>query len=282
MKKETSILLTAGEYIGNEQRFFCTHKTINGEFRPHWHEFLEIELVIGGEGVQTLNGRKYPLKAGCAYLLSPLDFHSVAVMKDLELYNLMFDESLLSDELIAAVYASGGSLVYLSPQEFAELHDLCRLIETEYARQEVYREDILGHLLAVFVSRMLRRLEKNEQQEMVTGDIQKAVSYMQRHFKDAPSLADIAAVANLHPGYFSRKFRAETGRTYAAYLTELRIAYAKRLLSADVFSVTEVCFASGFSSLSNFMKVFKAQTGMSPLRYTAMARETINTKKETV
>ena len=172
--------------------------------------------------------------------------------------------------------------MYLSPEEFAELHALCRLIEAEYTRREAYREDILGHLLSAFVSRMLRRLAKTEQEETVTGDIQRAVAYMQRHFKDTPSLTDIAAVANLHPGYFSRKFCTKTGRTYTAYLTELKIAYAKRLLSADVFSVTEVCFASGFSSLSNFMKVFKAQTGMSPLRYAAMARETINTKKETV
>ena len=267
MKRETSVLLTAGEYIGEEQRFSCIHKTMSDRFAPHWHEFLEIELVVGGSGTQTLNGQDYPLCAGCVYLLSPLDFHSVTGSEDLELYNLMFEESLLPSALVSAVYAGGGSVLYLSEQEFTELVDLCRLMDAEYARRETYREEILAHLLAVFVSRILRRLPQTGKPEAATGDIQNAVAYIQRHFKDTPTLADTAATVDLHPGYFSRKFRTETGRTYTAYLTDLKVSYAKRLLRAGVFSVTEVCFASGFSSLSNFMKVFKSQTGMSPLQY---------------
>lgn len=268
MKRETSVLLTAGEYIGEEQHFSCIHKTVGGRFAPHWHEFLEIELVVGGSGTQTLNGQDYPLCAGCVYLLSPLDFHSVTGSEDLELYNLMFEESLLPSALVSAVYAGGGSVLYLSEQEFTELVDLCRLMRAEYDRKEVYREDILVHLLSVFVSRILRRLPPAENSERIgRGDIQNAVAYMQRHFKDNPTLADTATAVNLNAGYFSQKFRAETGRTYTAYLTDLKIAYAKRLLKADVFSVTEVCFASGFSSLSNFLKVFKTQTGVSPLQY---------------
>ena len=50
--------------------------------------------------------------------------------------------------------------------------------------------------------------------------------------------------------------------------------FAKNLL-INGMKVTEACFESGFESLSNFLKVFKAQTGQSPKEYQKKKKETI-------
>ena len=159
-------------------------------------------------------------------------------------------------------------LLQFPPQEFEEIVSLCRLLETEYGKREQYREDILKNLLECLVALVLRKLPPTEQTETAeTGDIKRAVLYIQRHFKESPALSEVAKTVNLHPNYFSQKFREETGESFTAYITEQKISYAKKLLLCSDLTVTEICFASGFCSLSNFMKVFKKAVGVPPLQY---------------
>ena len=97
--------------------------------------------------------------------------------------------------------------------------------------------------------------------------IQKAILYLKLHFNENPSLKEIASVVNLSPNYFSETFHQNTGQTYIEYLTNLKISYAKKLLLSTNLSVTEICLASGFNTLSHFLKCFKTYTGISPKAY---------------
>ncbi|MBP3381035.1 MAG: helix-turn-helix domain-containing protein [Clostridia bacterium] len=268
MKREEAKLLVAEEFIGATESFSCECRKCIYNFDLHWHDFCEIEVVTSGTGTQILNGREYTVSRGTVYMLSPLDFHSGVTDGEIELYNLMFHESLLPEELLRAVYTGKDRLLQFPPQEFEEIVSLCRLLETEYGKREQYREDILKNLLECLVALVLRKLPPTEQTETAeTGDIKRAVLYIQRHFKESPALSEVAKTVNLHPNYFSQKFREETGESFTAYITEQKISYAKKLLLCSDLTVTEICFASGFCSLSNFMKVFKKAVGVPPLQY---------------
>jgi AraC-like DNA-binding protein len=54
--------------------------------------------------------------------------------------------------------------------------------------------------------------------------------------------------------------------TFTEFVNQYRVREAKRLLLADQ-SVTEVCFASGFESLSYFNRIFKKVTGQNPMQF---------------
>lgn len=273
MKREEAKLLVAEEFIGATEPFSCEYRKYIYDFDLHWHDFCEIEVVTSGKGTQTLNGCTYDVSRGTVYMLSPLDFHKGTPNGKIELYNLMFHESLLPEELLRAVYTGKNRFLQFEPQEFEEIVSLCRLLETEYGKRERYREDILKNLLKCLVALILRKLPATEKEETVeTGDIKRAVLYIQRHFKENPTLNEVAATVNLHPNYFSQKFREETGKSFTAYITEQKISYAKKLLLCGDLTATEICFASGFCSLSNFMKVFKKATGVSPLQYAQQKR----------
>ena len=56
----------------------------------------------------------------------------------------------------------------------------------------------------------------------------------------------------------------ETGTSPMSYLAKLRLDYAQKMLLSTKLTVTEICFASGFTSLSNFLKAFKNRFGVSP------------------
>jgi len=81
------------------------------------------------------------------------------------------------------------------------------------------------------------------------------------------SLTELAQTALLSPFYFHRVFRRVTATTPSRFLTALRMAEAKRLLTETPLNVTEICAEVGYSSLGTFTTQFTRHVGLSPSRY---------------
>lgn len=268
------LLYKADSLINSPKQLSFERKELNENTSLHWHDFYEIEIVIRGTGTQIFNGRNYELKRGCAYLLSPLDFHSVSLNENMEVYNFMFHESLLSESMLQMIFQEQQDrITYFDEQEMNYITSICSLFQNEYQRKYEYRDIVVRNLLECLLIMLLRKMNLQPAPKSTANAMQVAMLYMQRHFKDDPTLKETAKVANLNPNYFSQRFREITGKTYKSYLTNLKISYAEKLLLSNQFSITEICFASGFSSLSNFMKVFHKKKGMSP---TAFGKATLN------
>lgn len=92
-------------------------------------------------------------------------------------------------------------------------------------------------------------------------------SYTAQHFKDAVSLPVVADLINLTPSAFCRYFKTRTRKSYFDYLSEVRISYACELLMENNLDISEICFSSGFNSLSNFHKLFKRIVKLTPSEY---------------
>jgi AraC family transcriptional regulator len=85
------------------------------------------------------------------------------------------------------------------------------------------------------------------------------------------SLSEIADIAALSPFHAIRVFRLITGYTPAAMQTALRVQEAKRLMAFERATVTEACFAVGFSSLGSFSQRFATLCGVNPSEFRAQA-----------
>jgi AraC-like DNA-binding protein len=77
----------------------------------------------------------------------------------------------------------------------------------------------------------------------------------------------LARGAHMSAGHFSRAFRLAYGESPYAYLMTRRIERAMALLRRGDFSVTEVCFAVGCSSLGTFSTRFTELVGVPPSIY---------------
>jgi len=91
--------------------------------------------------------------------------------------------------------------------------------------------------------------------------------YIYEHFTDKITIKEMAAVANMTETSFCRYFKTRTLKNFVQFLNEIRISYACKLLSNTKYSVSEVCFESGFNELSYFTRQFKKIMNMPPQQY---------------
>jgi len=88
-----------------------------------------------------------------------------------------------------------------------------------------------------------------------------------RKFREGITQSEAARAAKMSPPSFSRFFRRATNKTFRAFLNEVRIGHAARLLAETDKSVAEVCYDSGFGNLSNFNRQFLKLRRVAPRLY---------------
>ncbi|WP_053693405.1 helix-turn-helix domain-containing protein [Streptomyces sp. WM6372] len=103
--------------------------------------------------------------------------------------------------------------------------------------------------------------------------LRRARDMMDREYARPLDVAELARVALMSPGHFSRSFRAAFGETPYSYLMTRRVERAKALLRRGDLSVTEVCFEVGCTSLGSFSSRFTELVGESPSAYRARSHE---------
>lgn len=93
------------------------------------------------------------------------------------------------------------------------------------------------------------------------------IDHIKEHLAQDVGLDDLAAVTGFSKYHFMRCFKASTGRSPLQYVTELRVAQARRLLETTALSMELVARQSGFSSAEHLARVFGKATGLSPRAY---------------
>ncbi len=81
------------------------------------------------------------------------------------------------------------------------------------------------------------------------------------------SVREIARAVNVSAGYFSELFHKATGLTFTDYVARVRVEKVKHLLENPHLQITTIAFENGFQSLSQFNRVFKQLTGVTPRVY---------------
>lgn len=87
--------------------------------------------------------------------------------------------------------------------------------------------------------------------------IQKVINYIGDNYVKDISLEDLAEVAYMTTNSFCRYFKSRTGKTAFQFIREYRVNKACQLLINGNKSIAEICYDTGFNSLSSFNRIFK-------------------------
>ena len=261
--------LLAEHFIKGENKgeSFKIRKKILSDYDIHWHDYFEIEMLVEGSAEHILNGKKYTLSKGDIYLLSPVDFHEIhPTSPKTTVMNIMFTEELVSDELLFYFFNCTENIIgHLDEREYNFLYTIIDRAIAEYSEKQLFSQNMVRNIIECIFITLGRKFNLVQQSSPSTpSTIHKVLMFIHHHFRDDPSLEDAAFVAGLNPGYFSSYFHQFTGKTYKKYLTELKMNYAKKLLLSGNLSVTEICYNSGYNTLSHFLREFKKFYGITP------------------
>ncbi|MCG2613485.1 AraC family transcriptional regulator [Terrimonas sp. NA20] len=93
-------------------------------------------------------------------------------------------------------------------------------------------------------------------------------NYVMQHYHKAVMLEDVAKQAHMTPHAFCRYFKKHTRHTFVSFLNEVRINEAcKQLTDGAYDSISTIAYRCGFNSITNFNRVFKSVTALSPSEY---------------
>ena len=104
---------------------------------------------------------------------------------------------------------------------------------------------------------------KHEDQDRM----ERVCNYIQSHLTEEIERSDLARIASLSEGAFSRFFGSRMGRSVPEYVNELRIGRACNMLAEDKLNITDIGLDCGFRNLANFNRRFREIVKMTPREY---------------
>lgn len=240
----------------------------------HWHDYYEITLVEGGSGTYFAEGTTYRMNKGDLIVFNRDEPHGwVSVNGEMCLVVLIFFDQLItdSDQKMDAQYLSALNNVGIRFQNRipgdSDYADAIRGIFLEMygewtGRQAGYRLMVKADLMRLLT--LLARHFPAEGEESPAGPVPgrthgydaigSALRYLDIHYAEQISLADIAAVCGMSPAYFSTCFHRVTGENFVSYLTRIRVRRASALLSTTDQPVSQIAFSCGFNNMSTYYR----------------------------
>ena len=113
----------------------------------------------------------------------------------------------------------------------------------------------------------IRQLSSRGRERAEPVEIWKARKFIHEHSDDELSLTKVAKFSNISANHLSEKFKEVVGINFIDYVARMRVSNARDLLQNSNLRISEIAFAVGFQSLSQFNRVFKKLTRKSPTQF---------------
>jgi len=241
-------------------------------YDPHWHDSYLVGVTE--QGVQQFNCRraKHQSTPGKVFLLEPGDLHDgEAPNEDGFTYRMLYlDPQWLKRELstvfenapdnsqlsFANTLASDSRLAHATSLAFQTLH---------HGELKIVRQTALDGLLERLTSHLHWRARYDEDPRLPLV-AQKAREYLHANAQYDIGLDQLAAVTGVDRFRLTRAFKAAYGMAPHAYLVQLRLATARRMLARGEQPAT-VAMELGFADQSHLGRWFVRAYGLTPALY---------------
>ena len=179
-------------------------------------------------------------------------------------------------ELIVPVFIEGvyDSAFFFGPFRRNKTEVVAAFLRSEFRKLKVIsrkEENSVEKMLSSFLCFVRENTKsfaiRNASEKSADARIQKALEYIDRHFKSAILADDIAGICGLSTSRFIHLFKEECGVSFSEYLIDRRMQEAELLLSETEMKINDIAEACGYHDQCYFGLVFRKKTGLSPGLY---------------
>lgn len=247
----------------------------------HSHDYYELVIFVEGEINYVCESSVYSPKRGDVIIIPPGKFHMSKLKGErthykrhvFYLYPNAFDAvgASLADILIRT---SEGVHFSLSSREREE--ELLALTEKLSSAIKdrgdgLSRALAFGYIIEIFCLLNRKDIRHSGESERLPENILALRQYLDERYTEIDSVSEVAEHFFYSREYVSRLFKKYYDTTILDYIHKLRISKSRALI-AEGMPIIDVCYAVGFSSLSTFIRSFRAATDMTPSEYRRMVR----------
>ncbi len=235
----------------------------------HWHDDLELAVILGGEGKTVFNGVETDLAPGDVFLLSYNDCHDILPTKNLVIYNLNVYQSFLGSDLLKYTSGINNLSCHIKGDELSAIVYLCKKLISLQEKYEKHQRDmdLLSAKLLISNLFMLIINKSHHTPKHIPSQIQKIVEYINHNLEKDLTLKTVASVFSVSANYMGKVFQKSMQMTYNEYINKARLRHACALLMNSSIPIKEIAEASGYGSIEHFYYVFKKYMLSTPTEY---------------
>lgn len=236
-------------------------------YEPHIHETYAFGLVEGGRQTFACRGERHYSSGGSIFAINPGDAHDgEAADEGGFLYRMIYVEPAVMAAQLEDAGACGLPLFRTAMFFDADVAGLLANAHDAFAEGASRLER--DHHLQAFVLGVSRhgRLSTTGSRAPAMAALARVRDYMHAQFRDDVSLPQLAAIAQLGRHHLTRSFTRAFGIAPHRYLTQRRLAEARRLLRGGA-SIAEAATNAGFADQSHLHRRFKRAFGITPRQY---------------
>lgn len=260
--------------------------------------------LVEGEMYLKENDKEYILKSGDVFLLQPglvyegtkpaecayyfSQFKNISILPQIDngtsqnLLNHMLDrrkETFGSDQLNEALYDMAYCII--PKHSHIQNEDMCKrlnflfdqVIEQSLDKVENYKILNSCKLLEIMIdisrncTDVVLERRSNGLPPRTVKKIDELITFLNTQYRDKITGKQLEDTFEMNYDYLNRVFSKTTGITIFQYLNQVRINRAKELLATTDMKLIEIALETGFADEFYFSKLFKKNTGLSPVIY---------------
>ncbi len=171
------------------------------------------------------------------------------------------------NELIRRLQEAGVDAEYVMLSAYDAYEDVRRFYKQtgfDYILKPVDQEDIQMVLEGLSAKLTDKNPPQDPESPTENPAFNQLLSFINEHFAEKITLSQLSDRFGFSKNYICTLFQKHLNRSLNLYLTDLRMAEAKRLLLDKTILIKEAACRSGYTDYYHFFKVFKSYYGISP------------------
>lgn len=245
------------------------------------HHFFELSLDIREGCSFQIDNFKFPLQGNRLMIISPNRLQTNIVHRDLrqksKWFTIFFEVDFLSAHFNLSRFKSDftffapniSPVFNLTDKQLHELSNLFNLIKYEQKEYgETNREVIRNLTNVIFEKAKAYQRSTQVKDEKPTSSLVKEFLYLcNTSFLTLHAVKEYAHKLSVTPKHLTEIVKEQTGLTALETIHQMKVSYAKGLLTQTTMSVKQIAFELGFESPEYFTVFFKKITGVAPNQF---------------
>lgn len=254
----------------------------------HSQGFYEINIVLRGGAIHRIGKNDLTVGKGDVFIIPPNVDHGYAGGEGFDVYHLLISPKYLEKnsaefKLLPAFSALFRVDPLMREKASAKLHfalndsELDALIPTldgliAHSRDNSTESAIIAGGEALIVIAQLcaiydKKAEKITVEKADDKSFLNSIAYIYENFDQTITTDTLSNIAQMSRTSYIERFKRVTGLPPARFQRQYRISVAKQLLAEGTLSETEIAQEVGCYDISHFIKMFKAETEMTPFEF---------------